>query len=174
MPTQFDRYQVGGQNVWGQGGLKAQAADSRIAAANAPQGPSYGQGAVQTSIPVHGVQSPQNTQYGVNLAAAEHHQQGNMPYLMKQYDTPGVSRSAATFANAMPQFAQHQMGALQARIGMPLDDAFTNQGEMLRRQTAREKEFMGLGNLAARLSEIQSGLGNAQANQQTGVLNQLL
>ncbi len=112
------------------------------------------------------VYTPRMTGAGTNLAVAEQHQAGNLPHLMKAFDRPGVSRDAGQMSAAMPQVAQHNIQAAKARAGIPLDDLFANQQNLLRGQLGGERERLGYLGLAIsqardRMAAQGQGFGNA-------------
>lgn len=125
----------------------------------------------QTSITVGDIYSPRQTRAATNQAIAAQHAQADLRQAMKQFDRPGISRSAGSAAAALPTVVQANMGAAQAAVGIPLLDAIANAQHVLGAQTARENEAIGWGNLGMRLRE---GATRYDAQNQAAMLQPLL
>lgn len=146
------------------------------AAAPAQTGQSPGQSLfnVQTSIEPQPIYSPQQTQYAKNQAMADAYQQSSMPWLLKQFDRPGMSRSAGTVAQALPQYAQGMASAGLAQQAIPFQDAAANAQNMLQGQVAREHEAQGLAGVLAGFQGSNLNFQSAQQNQLLSLLSQLM
>lgn len=125
---------------------------------------------IQTSINPRSIYTPQMTAHSTNQAVADAMQRASMPYAMKQFDRPGVSRGAQSIALAMPKVAQAYTDAATASGAIPLADEAANQQNLLRGQIAQGSEF----NQLARLLLGQVSLGNWQQQANLGGLGGLL
>lgn len=112
----------------------------------------------QTSItvPPEGIYSPRQTQAATSQAIAAQHARGDLRQAMKQFDRPGISRSAGSVAAALPTVMQANTAAAQAATSIPLLDAIANAQHILGAQQARENEAIGMGGLGMRLVEDQT------------------
>lgn len=120
---------------------------------------------VQPSIGVGGpMYSPEYTQYQQNAILG---QVPDLNELMKQYDRPGVSRSAGNVMRAANERAQMQAAARIQAATVPLQNHIGNVQQMLAEQIARENETYGIG---SRLGSFQD---NAVANQNNILLRLL-
>lgn len=120
------------------------------------------QSQVQTNITPQSIYTPEMTQWAVNQAVAD-----NTPDLrnaMKQFDRPGVSRSAGTMAAAMPAVAASQLAQREAAANIPFLDNMANQKHMMSGEIARENQALEMGNLLNRLNSTrqQQYLGGRQ------------
>lgn len=131
----------------------AQAVNGQWVQPNAQQGTTGAQGGqaqVQTNITPQSIYTPQMTQWAVNQAVAE-----NTPDLrsaMKQFDRPGVSRSAGTMAAALPTVASAQLAQREAASQIPLLDEIANQKHLLTGEVAREGQALEMGGMLNRLN----------------------
>jgi hypothetical protein len=125
---------------------------------------------INTSINPRSIYTPQMTAHSTNQAVADAMQRASMPYAMKQFDRPGVSRGAQSIALAMPKMAQAYTDAATASAAIPLADEAANQQNMLRGQIAQGTEF----NQLARLLLGQQSLNNWVGQQNLGGLGGLL
>lgn len=125
---------------------------------------------INTSITPRGIYSPKQTAYSKNQAVASSMQQASMPYAMKQFDRPGVSRGAQSIYRSMPKVAGAQSNAQMASAAIPLADEAANQQNMLRGEIAQGLEF----NQLARLLLGQQSLNNWVGQQNLGGLGGLL
>lgn len=162
-PPQYNRYtpmqQGGGQAAPG---------------GTSPTSPGQSLFNVQTSITPEPMYSAQQTQYAKNQAMADAYQQSSMPWLLKQFDRPGSSRSAGTMAAALPQYAQGIAGAGLAQQAIPFQDAAANAQQLLQGQTAREQEAQGLAGVLAGFQGSNLNFQTAQRNQLLNLLQQLI
>jgi hypothetical protein len=124
------------------------------AAPGTPGGAPGGPPTVQTSITPTPIYTPQMTNQAVNQSFAT--AMPDLNSVVKQFDRPGVSRSAGTLAAAMPQMAEGALTAMQAQAEIPLQDMMANQQHLLAGETAREQEGLDLANLLARQGQIQA------------------
>ena len=148
---------------------------------NAQQGTAGAQGGqanIQTNITPQSIYTPQQTQWAVNQAVAE-----NTPDLrsaMKQFDRPGVSRSAGTMAAAMPTVANAQLAQREAAAQIPLLDEIANQKHLLTGEVAREGQALDMAGLLNRLNatrgqqQLAGRQNDLQQQQQQGSLLQAL
>lgn len=113
---------------------------------------------IQTSINPANIYSSDDTQHAINQSVAQGQMQADPYSALKQFDRPGVSRSAGSLARALPSMAQGQSQAAFAPGQIGLADAGANAQNMLQGQVGREGEGLGLANILAR----QSNLGNVQ------------
>ncbi len=117
--------------------------------------PSYGS-TVQiggNAIQPKPVYSSSLTNQAMSQIGAENRQSGNLLYNMKQFDRPGVSRSAGSAYAAMGPASQYNVAADSGMANQFLDDTVANEQNMLMGQIARDRESQGLGNLLARSRE---------------------
>jgi len=131
----------------------------------------FGQQAhVGSSITPRPIYQPWMTQTAANTVQAQADQASNVPYLMKMFDRPGVSRSDAHFAAVAPLVAENQVNAATARASIPFEDSMANERNLFMGQVARENESLQWGNLMARIHEAN------QQNRlnQTGRISNLL
>jgi hypothetical protein len=136
------------------------AAKPATPAAPGPQQPAPGNGpaapggppTVQTSINPTPIYTPQMTNQAVNQAFAT--AMPDLNSVVKQFDRPGVSRSAGTMAAAMPQMAEGALTAMQAQAEIPLQDMMANQQHLMAGEVAREQQGLDLANLLARNQQI--------------------
>lgn len=139
------------------------------------QNPMGGYGAnVQTSIQPKGVYPEWMTNVAVNQVQAQADQASNVPYLMKMFDRPGVSRSDATMGAIAPIIADKQVQAQSARAQIPFQDELANQKNLFMGQVARENEGLGLGNLAARIAEMNQQNTLANQSRYSNLLSSLI
>lgn len=145
-------------------------------AAPAQPGQSPGQSLfnVQTSIEPQPIYSPIQTQYSKNQAMADAYQQSSFPWLLKQFDRPGMSRSQGTIGAATPQYVQGLANAGMAQQAIPFQDAAANAQNMLQGETAREQEAQGLARVLAGFQGSNQNAQIAQQNQLLSLLSQLL
>lgn len=140
-------------------------------APGAPQGYSGSSSAnptINTTITPQPVYSPADTQAASNQAIAESQRQANMRWLQKPYDKPGVTRSASSAALAAPQAQEYlSQGALAAQQ-IPFSDASTNAQNILRGQTGRDAETLGLAEVLSRFNSANTGYNTGQ---QTSLMN---
>lgn len=120
------------------------------------------------------VYTPQQTQNAMSQVQGAHRQGGDLYGLMKQYDRPGVGRSEATLSMAMPQQVRADVAGRAAQGGLYMDDTVANQKNMLTGSIARDREMLGLGNLAARMAEIEQRNQLGQQGQNYGLISQLM
>lgn len=112
--------------------------------------------------------TPQMTNQAANLAQADYERAASPNYLLKQFDRPGVSRSAGSMSAAIPLMAQLRgQGALEA-ANVRAGDEQANRQSMLQGQQAQNAEGMGLFQLlsliqnqgrANEFNSFQNGLG---------------
>ena len=95
---------------------------------------------VQTSIQERDVFSPDLTNRAVSQGIADADVAGNMAFIKKGLDRPGVSRSAGTAAAAIPLAARARTQAAEAGSLIPYADALENARMRLRSQMSRETE----------------------------------
>ena len=136
--------------------------------------PQYGDLQIQTAIQPKPIYSPQLTQQAMSRIGATNRQQGNLLYNMKQFDRPGVSRSAGTMAAALPGAVGGQVAADSGMANQFLDDRVANEQNMLMGQIARDREGLGLGNLFARMREGDHRQYMSNLNNTSGLLARML
>ena len=128
---------------------------------------------VQTSINPQTVYTPGMTQLAVNQQVAQGDEASSLPWLLTKYArggmgtaSPGIQAQAAYpqgLAEANTSIAQTQL---------PFQDQMANLNFLLKGQTAREGEALGLGQLGMRTQNFQRN--NDLSNVQTllGLLTQ--
>ncbi len=142
------------QGLFGQGGSGA--AGGMGGAGSMPN--------VQTSINPSGVFNQNQTQQSINQTRALAQQHADPRSAMKQFDRPGVSRSAGTMQAAMPQIVQGRAQAAMAPATIGLQDAQTNAQQLLQGQTARENEGLSLAGLLGQQQQIGINERNQMLN----------
>lgn len=164
MPPQYTKYSAMG------------GADPTQGAAPAQPGQAPGQSLfnVQTSVTPQPIYNQQQTQYSKNQAMADAYQQSSFPWLLKQFDRPGMSRSAGQMGAALPQYAQGLSNAALAQQTIPFQDAAANAQQMLQSETSRESEAQGLARVLAGFQGSNQNAQIAQQNQLLSLLSQLL
>lgn len=90
-----------------------------------------------------------NTQGAFNNAVAKAQASSDQRFNMKQYDRPGVSRSAGTRAMAGIQGANSLAQGLVDAYQIPATDAATNADNDLQYQRAREQYGLGISGIAS-------------------------
>lgn len=125
---------------------------------------------VQTSVTPTGVYTADQTQQAVNQQLASLSAQNNLRTLLHGTDTPGVSRSAGSIAQVLPQIAQSRGQAAALVQQQPFSDAQANAAQMLAGQQAQGNEWMGLAGASSQMN--QNAIMNQYAN--AGFLLQLL
>lgn len=136
--------------------------------------PRYGGMNVQTSIDPEIVYTPEMTQLAVNQQVAQNDQAASLPWLLNQYARPGM----ATTSPAMLAKAAYPMGIAQAnnaiaQTQIPWQDQMANLNFLLKGQTAREKEALGLGGLALQQQNFQRNNDLTNVQSLLGLLTQL-
>jgi len=96
------------------------------------------------------------TQAATNQAINQALMQGDLRSAMKQYDRPGVSRSAASLSLALPTEASGRIAAADAAAQIPFSAAMTNAPQHLAQQLAREQEAQSWGSIGAQQGQAQS------------------
>ena len=114
--------------------------------------------------------SPQDTARSEYTIRAGADRASNLPFVMKQFDRPGMSRGAGNVASAAAQIASTQSQGRENAANQFVDDYMTNQRFALDAQMARERERLGLGNVEARLQEM---IQRQQLGQTGGLLQML-
>jgi hypothetical protein len=117
---------------------------------------------INTSIQPKPIYEPWMTQRGMNQIGADAAQASNLPYLMKQFDRPGMSRSEGSLGLAGPMAANMQANAGIDQGNLMMDDMFANQKQMLAGEIARGQEGRSLGGLSLALQEMQDRFLNNQ------------
>lgn len=92
---------------------------------------------------------------------------GDSRLLQQRFAGRGRSLDSGTKSAVMPAVAAAENAAAEARIGGPVQDWYTNQGNLLQGQVGRAGESLGLANI---LSQLQG----AQQQYQTSMLMPLL
>jgi len=128
-------------------------------------------GSFQSSITPSEIYPEWMTTVASNTAQAQADQASNLPYLMKMFDRPGISRSDAHMAAALPFAADAQIQGATARAQIPFEDAMANQRNLFLGQVARENESLQAGNLLARLAEAQQQARLNALNRQTSLMS---
>ena len=128
---------------------------------------------LNTSITPQPLYSPELTQAGVNQVRAEADQAANLPWLMKQHDSPGVSRSAGTLGLVAPKAGAIAAGGQENAANLILDDSIANQKNMLAGEIARGAEARGMGGLWASLQDMLSQFGQNQFRRQLGLFDMM-
>lgn len=100
------------------------------------------------------VYTPTMTAQAVNQARAQSAMQGNPEWLARQYDRPGMGRTAGTMARVVPQMAQARAQGDLAAAQIPWEHAMANQQNALAGQAQRSQQAQGL-------AGIQAGMGDA-------------
>lgn len=136
--------------------------------------PTGGQSSVTTSITPGTIYSPQATQHAVNQARATAAMNANPLFAQKQFDRPGLSRSAGTMAAAIPTIADALAAGRSAATALPFADASANAAHLLAGQTARDQEGLGLAGINQSLSAMMQNFDQGQKQQQYSLLMQLL
>lgn len=139
-----------------------------------PAPTSPGQSTVTTSINPSPIYTPTMTQQAVNQAMATAAQRANPYFAQKQFDSPGMSRTAGSMAAAMPSIADALAQGHSAATALPFADAAANAAHMLAGQSAQDQEGLGLAGINQSLSEMQQNFNNSQKQQQMSLLMQLL
>lgn len=112
-----------------------------------PQQLPPGTGQIQTSITPRNVFSDHLTRAASNQAQADAQVLADPRTAMKQFDRPGVSRSAASLYRSMPSIVAALQQGAESSAGIPLADYATNQQNMMAGEVARNQEFQALANL---------------------------
>lgn len=179
MPPQYTKYAALGSNVsplgMGDSSQSLSGASGKVAmGGGGAQTPGQGLFNVQTSITPQPVYNQNQTQYAKNQAMADAYQQSSFPWLLKQFDRPGMSRSQGTIGAATPQYVQGLANAGMAQQAIPFQDAAANAQNMLQGETARESEAQGLARVLAGFQGSNQNAQIAQQNQLLSLLSQLL
>jgi hypothetical protein len=126
-----------------------------------PQAPQPLLGNVTSSITPMSVFTPQMTNYAANQAQAEYERAASPNFLMKQYDRPGVSRSAGTASAALPMMAALRGQGASEAANIRASDEMANRQSLLAGQKAQDQEGLSLMSL---LSMIQGQGRNNEMN----------
>lgn len=129
---------------------------------------------IQTTVTPQPVFDPSSTIAATNQAVANAQQQANARWLAKPYDKPGISRSSADYALVAPSIANYMSQANLARQQLPLSDAATNAQNILRGQTGRDQEGLGLADVLAQFNAANMGYNTAQNANLIGLITSLL
>lgn len=154
--------------------LFAQPLGGQSQSAPAPQQPQSTTPNIQTTITPQNVFTPQQTTSAVNQAIAQAQMQANPRLLMKQLDRPGVSRSAGQLAAIAPQAQDIMSQAALAAQQIPFSDAATNAQNMLRGETARDQEGLGLAQILAQMNAANQGYETSGNLGILGIIQSLL
>lgn len=114
-----------------------------------------GTSTVTTSITPEPIYNPNQTQIAINQLRARAAQSAAMPYALKPYDRPGVSRSAGNYAAAMPKLSEAYNTMNAAGSTVSFADALANAQHVLAGQQARDQEGLGLAGTNASLAALQ-------------------
>lgn len=119
-----------------------------------PQQPQSLLGNVTGTITPMSIFSPQMTNQAANLAQSDYERAASPNYLLKQFDRPGVSRSAGSMSAAIPLMAQLRgQGALEA-ANVRAGDEMANRQSMLQGQVAQGNEGLNLMQLLSQLQNV--------------------
>jgi hypothetical protein len=129
---------------------------------------------IQTTITPQTVYQPQDTRAATNQAIADAQMNANLRWLQKPYDKPGVSRSASQLALAIPQAQQYLSQGQLAAQQIPFSDATTNAQSLLRGQTGRDAEGLGLANVLSQFNSSNMGFNTAQNSSLLNLISSLL
>lgn len=129
---------------------------------------------IQTTITPQSVYTPQDTRAATNQAIADSQMNANLRWLQKPYDKPGVSRSASQLALAIPQAQQYLSQGQLAAQQIPFSDATTNAQSLLRGQTGRDAEGLGLANVLSQFNASNMGYNTAQNSSLLNLISSLL
>jgi len=129
---------------------------------------------IQTTITPQTVYQPQDTRAATNQAIADSQMNANLRWLQKPYDKPGVSRSASQMALAIPQAQQYLSQGQLAAQQIPFGDATTNAQSILRGQTGRDAEGLGLANVLSQFNSSNMGFNTAQNSSLLNLISSLL
>lgn len=80
---------------------------------------------------------------------------GDPDVAMKRFDRPGISRSAGTYASAIPQMAAAQSNAAQAMMHTPLMHELLNRNVAAQGQAQQGEEALSLFDLLRRNQQVQ-------------------
>jgi hypothetical protein len=133
-----------------------------------------GQSTVTTSITPAPIYTPEMTQQAINQARATAAQQANPFFQQKQFDRPGMSRSAGSMGAAMPGIAEAISSGNSAASALQFADAAANAQHMLAAQAAQDQEGLGLAGINMSLAEQRQAFENAQKQQRQNLLLQLI
>lgn len=173
----YANQQLGGSMARGYNGVKPGGGQSTSTGGGTgmPVGTQMpGMANVSTSITPSAIYPEWMTNAAVSNIQAQADQASNLPYLMKQFDRPGASRSDAHMAAALPMVAQAQTQATAGRASIPFEDLLANQRHLFMGEVARENEALGWGNLAARMQEAQQANYLNDLNRQYSLLSTLV
>ena len=120
--------------------------------------------------PVGDIFAPRQTQAAVNQIRADADQAANLPWLMKQFASPGISQSAGHAALAMPLAAQALAGGEMGAGQTMLDHRMANAQQGLTDDVQQAR--LGLGGLDLWRQIDAANKGYGQAND--SMLTQLL
>lgn len=162
----WSRYGGGGQS--GDGGLGI------LSGLFSGSGAQAGLPKVETTVTPQDVYTPAMTRQATNLGVAQAQSAANPRFAQKQFDRPGVSRSAGSMSAAMPQIMGARSQAAQIPIQQGFTDAATNAQNRLQGETARESEGLGLGSLLARQNALSQQKRSAWGQKAIGLLGGLI
>jgi len=120
--------------------------------------------------PVGDIFAPRQTQAAVNQIRADADQAANLPWLMKQFASPGVSMSAGHAALAMPMAAQALAGGEMGAGQTMLEHRMANAQQGLQDDVQQARLGLGGLDLWRQIDAANKGYGRADDSLMTQLL----